>query len=81
MIKLGGLVKDSITGYEGIATAKCEYLTGCIQFQVQSKRLDKDGKTIEAEWFDQSRLDPTCTSEEKPGGPADTPPGRDVPPQ
>ena len=55
MIKLGSKVKDMITGFEGIAIAKTVYLNGCVQIQVQSKKL-KDGEIIKAEWIDELRL-------------------------
>lgn len=71
MIELGQKVKDSITGFEGIAIAKAIYLNGCISWQVKSQKL-KDGKTIEAEWFDEQRL--TCESKATAGGPQDHPP-------
>ena len=70
-IKLGQKVKDSITGFEGIAIAKAIYLNGCVSYQVKSQTL-KDGKTIEAEWFDEQRL--TIRSKAKAGGPQDHPP-------
>lgn len=31
-VELGGLVKDVVTGFEGIATGKSTWLTGCDQF-------------------------------------------------
>lgn len=34
MIELGDKVKDLISGYEGIVTAKVEFLNGCIQYMV-----------------------------------------------
>ena len=55
-IKLGDTVKDYITGFTGIAGARTEYLTGCIQFGVIPKTLNKDGKPQVWEWFDESRL-------------------------
>jgi len=70
-IELGQKVKDSITGFEGIAVAKAIYLNGCISYQVESQKL-KDGKTIQPEWFDEQRL--TCESKAKAGGPQDRPP-------
>jgi hypothetical protein len=30
MVKLGSKCRDSITGLEGIATARTEYLYGCV---------------------------------------------------
>ncbi len=37
MIKLGDKVKDTVTGFSGVATAKVEFLNGCIQFMVTPK--------------------------------------------
>lgn len=73
MIKLGEKVKDGITGFEGVATARAEYLYGCVRVLVESKKL-KDGKPID-EWFDEQRL--TVKSKADTGGPSPTPPSRD----
>ena len=64
-IALGDKVKDRITGYTGIVVARTDWLYGCTRFSVQSSEL-KDGKPIEAEWFDEKALDETA---EEPGGP------------
>lgn len=56
MIKLGTIAKDIITGFEGIVTARVEYLTGCTQYGLQPKCVP-DGKYPEAQYFDESRLD------------------------
>lgn len=55
MIKLGQRVRDEITGFEGIATARAEYLNGCIQYCVQPKGLEK-GQIIESQYIDQGQL-------------------------
>ncbi len=34
-IKLGSKVRDKVTGFTGIATAKIEYLNGCIQICIK----------------------------------------------
>ena len=52
---LGKQVKDKITDFEGIATSKHIYLTGCNQFGVQPK-IDKDGKVPDVRYFDEARL-------------------------
>ena len=57
MIKLGQKVRDKITGFEGIITAKAEYLNGCIQFCVRP-RVDKEGKSQDGEYFDVEQLEP-----------------------
>ena len=50
-IKLGNQVKDIVTGFEGIATAKVEYLNGCIQYYVKPK-IDEDGKYPSGQYLD-----------------------------
>jgi hypothetical protein len=55
MIVLGEKVKDSLTGFEGVATARTEYLYGCVRICVESLELDKDGDPKEV-WFDEQRL-------------------------
>lgn len=74
-IKLGDKVKDVITGFEGIAIAKAEYLNGCIRFEIKPEKL-KDSKTTEAEWIDIQQLKvvkagffKTAASAKPPGGP------------
>jgi len=76
MIKLGQKVKDNITGFKGIAIARCEYLNGCISIEVQPIEL-KDGRPIKAEWIDEQRL--TTKSSAKTGGPGSIPAGLDTP--
>jgi hypothetical protein len=56
MIKLGNHVKDSITGFAGVATARTEHLYGCVQICVEPAGLEPDGKLIKSEWFDEQRL-------------------------
>ena len=55
MIKLGSKVRDIITGVEGIAVAKTDYLTGCTRYQVQRK-AGKDGKIPELLHFDVEQI-------------------------
>ncbi len=55
MINLGDKVKDTITDFEGTAVAKIIYLNGCIRYEVKPKGLE-DGKTVEAEWIDETQL-------------------------
>ena len=56
-IRLGAKVKDRISGFEGIASAKIEYLTGCTQIGVMPEGLTADGKTKEWSYFDWQRLE------------------------
>ena len=73
-IKLGDKVKDSITGFEGLATAITTWANGCVRVEVTSAELH-DGKPIEGQWFDEQRLteEPVATS----GGSRSAPPSRD----
>ena len=53
---LGQEVKDIVTGYVGIVAGRTEYLTGCNHYGLAARKLDKDGKPRNWEWFDESRL-------------------------
>lgn len=55
MINLGDKVKDVVTGFEGVAVAKIEYLNGCRRYEIKPDKL-KDGKTIDSEWIDIQQL-------------------------
>jgi hypothetical protein len=54
-VQLGDLVRDAITSFEGIVTAKSEFLNKCVRLQVQPQGL-KDGKTVKPEVFDEEQL-------------------------
>jgi len=48
MVELGQKVKDKITGFEGTATARIEFLNGCVQFLVRPKAATpKKGEAME----------------------------------
>lgn len=64
MKTLGQTAKDTITGFEGVITARAEYITGCTQMLLQPA-LDKDGKFTEARWFDEDRITVTKEAEVK----------------
>lgn len=55
MITLGDEVKDKVTGFEGIAIARTEFLNGCARVGVQSQKL-KDGVPTEMQTFDEPQL-------------------------
>ena len=42
--KLGQRVRDLVTGFEGVATSRVEYINGCVQYGVTPK-VSKDDKT------------------------------------
>lgn len=51
---LGKQAKDKVTGFEGIITAKCEYMYGCSQYGLTPPA--KDGKINDTAWFDEGRI-------------------------
>jgi len=56
MIELGSKVKDKITGFEGLATGLCRYITGCTQVLVQPS-VKPDGEFVDCRWMDEPRLE------------------------
>ncbi len=55
MINLGDKVKDTITGYEGIAVARTCWLNGCVRICIQSNKL-KDGVPVAQQDFDEQQV-------------------------
>ena len=53
---IGRRVKDRITGFEGVVTGYCEYITGCNQFLVCPTAMKPGGDYVEPRWFDEQRL-------------------------
>ena len=56
MIQLGQKVQDAVSGFEGIVTARTEWLNGCVRVTV-SPRVSKDGKTGAQELKDSQVFD------------------------
>lgn len=50
-VQLGDKVKDRISGLQGIVVVVSDSLHGCRQIAVRPQEL-KDGKPVEASWFD-----------------------------
>ena len=71
--KLGSKLKCKVTGFEGIATGHCEYITGCDTYCL-NPGIDKDGKLQDTKWFDDMVLKVLeenaviIEKHEKPGG-------------
>lgn len=55
-IKLGQKVRDQITGFTGVVTGRCEYISGCHQVLVVPP-VDKDGKHVDSQWYDEQRCE------------------------
>ena len=53
---LGYKVEDKVTGFTGVLASVSFDLYGCVQAIVTPTGLDKDGKIMDAHWFDISRL-------------------------
>jgi hypothetical protein len=51
-VNLGDKVRDTVTGFAGVATSRTEYLTGGPRIQVEAM---VDNKPT-SEWFDEARL-------------------------
>lgn len=76
IVKLGDKALDTISGFVGIVTARCEYISGCIQFCLTPK-CNKDGKLMEGHYFDDKRVMKIFVplSEEKPENTKEYPSG------
>jgi hypothetical protein len=68
--KLGSKVRDSITGFTGIATSKHEYLNGCIRISI-TPPVDKEGKMQEPQVFDIQQIE--VVEEEATAAPVQVP--------
>jgi hypothetical protein len=53
---LGKVVRERITGLTGIVVTVSQWLTGCDTAGIQPQEI-KDGKPVEIQWFDQTRLE------------------------
>lgn len=55
-ITLGMKARDKITGFQGVVTGHCEYISGCNQALLVPP-VDEKGAHRDAQWFDVQRLD------------------------
>ena len=55
-VNLGDKVKDSVTGFTGIAIGRTTWLHGCDRITVQPEGVSKDGKVFENNSFDEPQL-------------------------
>ncbi len=58
---LGTVVREKITGFEGVVMSQCNYISGCIQYGVLSQKLTAEGKTADWIYYDENRLHNTGT--------------------
>jgi len=76
-VPFGQKVKDPISGFSGVATARFFHINGCIQIEVTPDKLKADGSIIKPWAFDEQRLEWKGKTESKagPGGPSIECPG------
>jgi len=55
-VQLGDLVEDIVTGFQGVAVARTQWLHGCLRYTVQPQGVTKDGKIRETQTFDEPQL-------------------------
>lgn len=57
MIELGRVVKDIVTGFEGVAVARSTWLFGCVRVGIEPRTLQDKGKAPDAIWVDEQRVE------------------------
>ena len=55
-IPMGAKVVDVLSGYEGIVVGYARHITGCDTLGIRPDRLDKEGKMVDVEWVDVTRV-------------------------
>ncbi len=55
-IELGDLVKDIVTGAEGIVMCRSDYLTGCTHMAIEQRKVKPDGSMPDWLHIDVRRL-------------------------
>lgn len=55
-VNLGDKVKDTVTGFKGVAIGRTTWLHGCDRITVQPEGLTKEGKLYETQNFDEPQL-------------------------
>jgi hypothetical protein len=77
--KLGHVVRDQITGFEGVIVCRSQWLTNCNTYGVKPQKLKDDGTPMSTEHFDEPNLievepEPRFEEERDTGGPTSMPP-------
>jgi len=55
-IQFGARYRDTVTGFEGVATARAEYVHGVATVRLET--LSHDARTMIEEWITEDRLEP-----------------------
>lgn len=56
-VSLGDRVRDRISGAQGIAIARTEWLYGCVRITIKPEKLDKDGKERDSVTIDEPQCE------------------------
>lgn len=56
-VNLGDKVKDTVTGFKGVAIGRTIWLHGCARITVQPEGLTKEGKLFDTQAFDEPQLE------------------------
>ena len=56
-IELGLVVRDRVSGFQGVAFGVCRYLYGCVSILVKPQKLSKDGEIMDGKWLDEDQLE------------------------
>ncbi len=64
MVNLGSRVRDSLTGFEGVAIARISHLYGCVHIAILPTEL-KDGSPQKERIFDEQRVE-VLTASDRP---------------
>ena len=72
--KLKDVLRDEVSGFEGVALAVVFYAEGCTHFGLAQQKLKGDGSVAAWQWFDETRLllvksGCECTKSIPTGGP------------
>lgn len=54
--ELGEKLRCKVTGFEGTATGRIQYLNGCVQFLVRP-RVNEKGEFPDGQWIDYQQLE------------------------
>lgn len=74
-IKLGDRIRDTISGFSGVAAAHTYFLNGCERWLIEPEHI-REGKVLDSVWFDAQQVDlfipkaePVPASAIRTGGP------------
>jgi hypothetical protein len=55
-MKIGDVVRDKISGLQGVVTCRVEFITGCVRWRISPQEVD-EGEFIEPQYFDAEELE------------------------